>query len=292
MLEAGHGFSLMGIGTLCAAAWRRARRGRPEGSGRVVVRGRNFECNIKNKKGPRDIAIQKMTAKHLSKIVRATREAGGIDPEQNSTLKRLIKMAIKDNVKRSAIDNRLKKLVEDKENLQDIVYSATVHGAGVIVECTTDNNLRTRPAVRKCFTDIGFEISSGSSCDHMFNRRGVITYKDVDEESVMEAAMEADVEDTEAMEDGSVQVLTLPENFHSTLDVMEKQDLEAASSDVTYLPTMEVELNDDQTYHLKHIMHLLDNQDDVEEVYTNAIMTDKELEFDSYGNPKKLKAKA
>merc|ERR1719291_1594011 len=101
----------------------------------------------------------------------------------------------------------------------------------------------------------------------------------------MEAAMEADVEDTEAMEDGSVQVLTLPENFHSTLDVMEKQDLEAASSDVTYLPTMEVELNDDQTYHLKHVMYLLDQLDDVEEVHTNAIMTDKELDFDP-GNGK------
>jgi len=289
--EAGqHRLPLLGAGALCAAAWRRA-RGDRGASGRIVVRGRNYETNIKKKKGPADIARGRVTGKHLNKIIMACKE-GMPDEDANPTLKRLIKLALKDNVPRSTIDRRIKTFVDGKEAIDEINVSGVVHGAGVIVECVTSNSNRCRMDVRKCFTDAGFEIGSGNSCDHLFNKLGVITYADADEDAVVEAAMEADVEDCEAKEDGTVQVLTLPENFHSTMEALEKQDLEPSVSEVRYLPTMEAQLNDQQTYEFKTLLHYLDEVDEVQDIHHNAILTDQEITLDTYGRPVKFKPKA
>lgn len=279
--------TLLGACGLCAAAWRRARGGRG-GSGRVVVRGRNYEANIRKVKGPADLLKVKIANKHLKQIILAVRERGP-DESTNDLLKRCIKAAVKDNVKRSTIDNRIKKFVETKEAIDDFNMSANVNGAGVVVECVTDNTARCRAEVRKCFTDLGFEISSNNANDHLFNKLGVITYTDVDEETVVEAAMEADVEDCEAKEDGSVEVLTLPENVHTTVATLEEQDLEPSSAEVKYMPTVETQLNDNQTYEFKSLLWALNECDDVQDIHHNAILTDKELEMDTYGRPKKLK---
>jgi len=233
----------------------------------------------------------KVAGKHLTKIIVACREAG-TDESTNPQLKRAIKSALKDNVSRATIDGRIKKFLDAKEAIMDFTCSGMVSGAALIVECVTNNTTRLRRDVREAFKAAGSEIGSSGCCDHLFDRRGVITFKDVDEETVVEAAMEAEVEDCEAKDDGSVEVLTLPENFHSSIEALETQDLEAASSEVKYLPHMEVQLNDAQTYDVKWVIHLLEDIEDVQEIHHNAIFTDQELDLDNYGRPKKFKAKA
>lgn len=253
--------------------------------GRIVVHGRNYETNIKKKKGPAEAKKAKITAKHLSKIVMALKK-GPAEESLNNELSRSIKAALKDNVPRATIDTRIKKALESSEDVEELEMQGYGNGGfPVIVQCLTENTNRTRTAVREAFKDCNAKVGLDGCVDHMFNKCAVIKFEGADEETIFEASMEAEVEDCVAVEDG-VEVIALPQNLHSTLDVLEKQGFEASSSGVEFRPLEEKKLSKEGTYDALRLQHFLNEIDDVTDVHiAGELEDDVELNFNHYGKP-------
>lgn len=271
-----------------AAASRR--RGGDRRGGRVVVFGRNYETNIKHKKGPAEAAKAKIVRKHLQGITMCCKEFGA-DVDINRRLPRLIKAAIRDNCPRDTVNRTIKKFNETKDSIIQLEMSGIgVQGVGFLVSAVTDNATRTRVDVKEAFKDIGGRVGDDGSLSHIFRKEGVMTFKGVDEDQIMEASMEAEVEDVQEQEDGSWKCITLPQNFHSTMDAFESQGLEPASSTVEVVYDIPITLNEEGTYETMRLLHLLEECDDVGEVSHNAILQEGvELVFNQYGKAMKYK---
>eukprot|EP00441_Pelagodinium_beii_P013809 CAMPEP_0197664936 /NCGR_PEP_ID=MMETSP1338-20131121/58939_1 /TAXON_ID=43686 ORGANISM="Pelagodinium beii, Strain RCC1491" /NCGR_SAMPLE_ID=MMETSP1338 /ASSEMBLY_ACC=CAM_ASM_000754 /LENGTH=348 /DNA_ID=CAMNT_0043243673 /DNA_START=38 /DNA_END=1084 /DNA_ORIENTATION=- len=276
-------FCALGLGLLSAASFRAGSRG----SGRIVVRGRNFEKNIKKKKGPREAAMAQTTRRHLRNIVLAMKS--GTDPSTNKALSRAIKAAYKDGVNKAPIENKLKAVREGKEVTTELRFSGYAQGgAGVIVECLTDNVLRTRPEIKDIFKRAGGEVGAEGCVDHNFNKLGLIKFDEYDEEKILEASMEADVdvEDILTLEDGTVEVTTTPEDCDAIAAAFENGGLEVASSEVVMKPIIEAALSKEATYQLLTLKFWLSEHDDVGDVITNAVLHEGiELKYNAYDLP-------
>jgi YebC/PmpR family DNA-binding regulatory protein len=261
---------------LVAASFGRQVAGGRSGSGRIVVRGRNYETNIKKKKGPAERRQAMITSRYLRMMTLAIKE-GGPDQEINRPLKRIISMAVKNSVPRATIDNRIKMMVESKDAFNEIVVSGYAPGGvAVIVECLTDNTNRARMAVREAFKEVGGTVGTDGAVDHCFTKLGVIRFENTTEEAILEASMTADaqVEDAVAKEDGSVEVTTLPENFNAAIKAFEGAGLEPTSTEFMMKNVSDVELSDKGTYQVLHLLHELGECDDVGEVHHNGILKD------------------
>lgn len=269
---------LMGMGML--AGFHMARR--PDG--RVIVRGRNYEKNIKNKKGPAERKQAKITAKHLRMIVLAVKE-GGPDPSTNTMLNRYIKAALKDNLPKDTIDRRIKAFTASKESFEEVeVQGYGPGGAALVIEAMTDNMNRTRGAIKDAFKEVNGEVKNVG--DHIFKRTGVLEFEGVPEEKVFEVSMEAgaDVEDIITREDGVVEVTTLPSDFHATVTAFEEAGLEPSKSEVQRRVEVEAQLSHEQSYEVMRLLHELEDCDDIGEVHHNAKFADDcELKFGNYG---------
>mmetsp|Transcript_9252 Transcript_9252/g.19853 ORF Transcript_9252/g.19853 Transcript_9252/m.19853 type:complete len:261 (+) Transcript_9252:1-783(+) len=248
------------------------------------MRGRNYETNIKKKKGPAEAKKARITRKHLNKVILAVRE-GGPDPAINNNLDRAIRDAMKDNVPRSTVDNRIKKYVEDKQVINEVSVSGYgTGGAAVMVQCVTDNTNRLRTAVREAFKEAGGQVGNDGCVDHLFNKQGIIRFEGVDEEALVEASMEADVEDCVAKENGVTEIITLPENLQSTVQAIADQGYEPVDSNIVFNPLQEATLNKEGVYVIKHLIHLLEDIDDVQDIHHNGLLTDDvELKYNAYG---------
>lgn len=279
----GHRLAALGLG-LTAVALRRDSRSR--GDGRTIVRGRNYETNIKKKKGPAERKQAKVTAKHLRNITMAVRD-GGPDPSANSMLSRFIKNALKDNVPRDTVDRRIKAFTEQKESFNELeIQGFSLGGAALIVDTMTDNTNRTRSQVTECFKEANGQVSKVG--DHIFQKVGVLEFEESDEEKVLEASMEADaeVEDIVTREDGIVEATTLPENFHSAVSAFEGAGMEPSKSEQVVRVQVEATLNHEQSYELLKLLHLLEDLDDIGEIHHNAVLADDvELKLSNYGVP-------
>eukprot|EP00933_Yihiella_yeosuensis_P063143 TRINITY_DN66227_c0_g1_i1.p1 TRINITY_DN66227_c0_g1~~TRINITY_DN66227_c0_g1_i1.p1 ORF type:complete len:351 (+),score=79.46 TRINITY_DN66227_c0_g1_i1:61-1113(+) len=268
---------------LAAAASQRI-QGR-QGCDRIVVRGRNYETNIKKKKGPAERALAKITAKHLSNITKAIK-AGGPDPSLNRSLARSISAAIKDRVPRATVDRRLQVMKEGKVAVDPMVFSGSgPQGAAIIVECLTDNKNRTRAEVAEAFKNASCTLGQQGCSDHCFERLGCLRFEDLDEEKVLEASMEADVEaeDIKTLENGQVEVTVLPEKYHASIDAFEAAGMEPASSEVVMRTVTEAIVSEKGTYELLHLFHELEELDDIGEVHCNAVLKEEvELQFSNY----------
>lgn len=250
------------------------------------MRGRNYETNIRKKKGPAERKMAKLTQKHLRLIMIALK-AGGPDPAANSMLDRYIRSALKDNVPRDTIDRRIKAFTEQKEAFEEVeVQGYGPGGAAVVVEAMTDNMNRTRSAIRDAFNSVKGEMKNVG--DHIFQIVGVLEFEGVDEEKVLEVSMEADaaVEDIITREDGIVEAITTTEDFHSAVTAFEGAGLEPSKSEVVRRVQVEAPLSHEQSYEVLKLLHQLEDCDDVGEVHHNAVFDpDCELKFTPYGVP-------
>lgn len=252
----------------------------------MVVFGRNYETNIKHKKGPAEAKKAKITAKHLRQIVLLCKESGP-DESSNPRLARQIRSALKENVPRSTIDRRIKSFKESKAAIIDLEVSGYgANGLAVLVSGVTDNTNRFRNEVKEAFKAVGGQIEDDGCLSHIFTKEGVLRFDDVDEEALMEASMEAEVEDMSEREDGGFTCTTLPENMHDALDAFEEQGLEPVSSSVELTTEVPANLGEEGTYECKRLLHLLEEIDDVGEIHHNGILQEGvELKFNTYGIP-------
>jgi len=148
-----------------------------------------------------------------------------------------------------------------------------------MVDCMTDNKNRTASEVRHAFSKHGGNLGTDGSVAYLFNKQGIISYAPgADEDAVMDAALEAGAEDVVTHDDGSIDVLATPEDFSDIKAAMESAGFEAANAEVTYNASTKADMDLDGAEKLMRMVDALEDLDDVQEVYSNAEISDEILE--------------
>lgn len=235
--------------------------------------GHSKWANIKHRKAAQDAKRGKIFTKIIREIVVAAK-SGGPNPEDNPSLRAVIDKALGANMKRDTIDKAIARGAGtgDEDNYEAAVYEG--YGAGgiaVLVECLTDNRNRTVAEVRHAFTKRGGNLGTDGSVAYLFTKKGQLTYGEgADEEQIMEAALEAGADDVVTNDDGSIDVFTVFEDYLSVKDAMVAADLAPEMSEVTMIPSTTVELDKDGAEKVMGLVDMLEDLDDVQNVYTNA----------------------
>jgi len=243
--------------------------------------GHSKWANIKHKKAANDRKRGKIWTKLLREVTVAAKEGGG-EIEMNPRLRLAVDKANAANVPRDTIDRAVKRGAGagEGENYDEIRYEGYgPGGTAVIVDCMTDNRNRTAAEVRHAFTKHGGNLGTTGSVAFLFNKEGLLNYPPgADEDAIMEAALEAGAEDVVVNDDGSVDVLTAPEEFSRVKDAMAAAGLAPENAEVTFSATTSAELDQETAEKLLRMVDALEDLDDVQEVYTNADIADDILE--------------
>ncbi len=235
--------------------------------------GHSKWANIKHKKAANDKKRGKIWTKVIREITVAARTGGG-DIDSNPRLRLAIDKAKGTNMPKDTIDRAVKKGAGGDEdgNYEEIRYEGYgPGGAAVIADCMTDNRNRTAAEVRHAFTKYGGNLGTAGSVAYLFSKQGVISFDTgADEEAIMEAALDAGAEDVISNDDGSVDVMTTPEDFEAVRDALLGDDLEAVHAEITFTASTEATLNAKEAESMLKMVDLLEDLDDVQEVYSNA----------------------
>ncbi len=237
--------------------------------------GHSKFANIKHKKERNDAVKGKIFTKLGREIAVAVKE-GGADPNSNSRLKDIIAKAKSNNMPNDTIDRSIKKAAGDANavNYEAVTYEGYgPNGIAIIVEALTDNKNRTAANVRNAFTKGNGNVGTIGCVSFMFDRKGqIIIDKEEWEKSaddLMLLALDAGAEDF-AEEEDSFEILTDPDAFSEVRETLEKAGIPMAQADVSMIPQTWVELADDNDIKMMNkILDLLDEDDDVQEVYHN-----------------------
>ncbi|OQK18140.1 hypothetical protein AU255_09950 [Methyloprofundus sedimenti] len=240
--------------------------------------GHSKWANIKHRKAGQDAKRGKLFTKVIREISVAAK-TGGADPASNPSLRTAIDKALGANMKRDTIDNTIKKATGamDGVNYEEVRYEGYGPGGiAVIVDCLTDNRNRTVGEVRHAFSKAGGNLGTDGSVAYMFNKVGILSYtSDVDEDVLMEAALEAGAEDVISNDDGSVDVMTAWEEFLNVKEEMIPLDFEPAGGEVTMQADILNELDVNDAEKILRLVDALEDLDDVQNVYTNADISDE-----------------
>lgn len=237
--------------------------------------GHSKFANIKHKKEKNDAAKGKIFTIIGREIAVAVKE-GGPDPNNNFKLAAVIAKAKANNMPNDTINNGIKKAAGDTNavNYKNYTYEGYgPNGIAIIVETLTDNANRTAANVRSAFTKGGGSIGAQGCVSFMFDKKGQIIIDkeecDSDPDELMMMALDAGAEDF-AEEDDSFEILTAPEDFDSVRKALEDAGIAMASAEVTMIPQNYVKLTDEDALKmLNRTLDLLDEDDDVQAVYTN-----------------------
>jgi len=241
--------------------------------------GHSKWANIKHRKAGQDAKRGKLFTKLIREIFVAAK-AGG-EAVNNPSLRTAIDKALSANMKRDTIDNTIKKATGnvDGVNYEEVRYEG--YGSGgiaVLVDCLTDNRNRTVAEVRHAFTKAGGNLGTDGSVAYMFNKQGIISYtNDVDEDAVMEAALEAGAEDVVSNDDGSIDVMTSPEDYLTVKEAMIEAGFEPESSEVIMQADNLMELDIKDAEKVLRLVDVLEDLDDVQSVYSNADVSEEVL---------------
>ncbi|MCF6354471.1 MAG: YebC/PmpR family DNA-binding transcriptional regulator [Candidatus Polarisedimenticolaceae bacterium] len=243
--------------------------------------GHSKWANIKHRKAAQDQKRAKVWTKLIREITVAAREAGG-DPDSNPRLRLAIDKGMGANMPKDTIERAIKRGAgaADGENYDEIRYEGYgPGGTAIMVDCMTDNKNRTASEVRHAFSKHGGNLGTDGSVAYLFSKQGIISYAPgADEDAVMDAALEAGAEDVITHEDGSIDVLTTPEDFSDIKAAMEGAGLEAVNAEITYNASTKAEMDRDGAEKLLRMIDTLEDLDDVQEVYSNAEISDEILE--------------
>ncbi|WP_033167775.1 YebC/PmpR family DNA-binding transcriptional regulator [Clostridium sp. KNHs205] len=237
--------------------------------------GHSKFANIKHKKEKNDAVKGKIFTKLGREIAVAVKE-GGADPNSNSRLKDIIAKAKANNMPNDTIDRSIKKAAGDANsvNYEFVTYEGYgPNGTAIIVEALTDNKNRTASNVRNAFTKGNGNVGTPGCVSFMFDRRGqiIIDKEEYDKEAddLMMLALDAGASDFNEEED-SYEILSDEDSFSAVREALENAGIPMAQAEVTMIPQTWVELNDDQDIKMMNrTLDLLDEDDDVQEVYHN-----------------------
>lgn len=237
--------------------------------------------NIKNKKGKEDAKRGKIFTKLGRYIMVAAKEGGG-DPDYNPALKAAIEKAKAENMPNDNIERAIKKGTGElgADNFEEITYEGYgPGGVAIFAACLTDNRNRTAPEIRHAFDKCNGNLGQSGCVTFMFDRKGLIAIEradNIDEDELTMLAIELGAEDFTVEEEG-YEILTTPEDFATVRDGLKEEGYEFAMVEITYIPQNTIELTDaDELKDMENLIDMLEDLDDVQEVYHNWEMPEEE----------------
>lgn len=241
--------------------------------------GHSKWANIKFRKAAQDKKRGKIFTKLIREITIAAR-IGSDDIDSNPRLRQAIDKALAANMTKDTINRAIKRGVgnQDGSDYIEVRYEGYAPGGvAVIVDCLTDNRNRTVGEVRHAFSKCGGNLGTDGSVSYLFTKSGVISISPgASEEVVMEAALEAGATDITTNSDGSIDVMTEPENYGEVRDAMQRAGFEI-EADITMIAETEVALDRETAEKVLKLQEMLEDLDDVQNVYTNADISDEIL---------------
>ncbi len=240
--------------------------------------GHSKWANIQHRKGAQDAKRGKLFTKLIREITVAAR-LGGDDPAANPRLRAAIDKALGSNMPKDTIERAIKRGAGNLEGVsyQEIRYEGYgPGGVAVMVDCMTDNRNRTVAEVRHAFTKCGGNLGTEGSVAYLFTKKGVISYAaGSDEDAIMEAALEAGADDVLVNDDGSIDVFTTPEDFVAVKEAMVAAGLAPEHAEVTMQAATSAALALEDAQKMVRLLEMLEDLDDVQNVYSNADISEE-----------------
>jgi YebC/PmpR family DNA-binding regulatory protein len=237
--------------------------------------GHSKWANIQHRKGRQDAKRGKIFTRLIKEITVAARIGGG-DASANPRLRVAIDNAKAESMPKDNIENAVKRgagLLEGV-NYEEIRYEGYgIGGAAVIVDCLTDNKQRAVADVRHAFSKFGGNLGTDGSVAFMFKHCGTLLFAPgTSEDKVMEAALDAGAEDVINNDDGSIEVITAPNEFTAVKEALENAGLKAIFGEVTMKASTETVFTGEEAVKMQKLLDALDDLDDVQDVYTSALI--------------------
>ncbi len=236
--------------------------------------------NIKNKKAKGDAARSKIFTK-IGREIAVAVKAGGADPNTNSKLYDIVQKAKANNMPNDNITRSIKKASGELSAVDyiEIVYEGYgIGGSAVIVECLTDNKNRTAGDVRCAFDKNGGSLGQTNCVSYMFDRRGIVVAENtvnLDDDSAFELAIESGADDV-SLEDGMVEMTCDTASVGAVRDAVVAKGLNLVSAEMSWLPQTMVTLEGDNLVKFQRMLDVLEDNDDVQNVYHNVALPEDE----------------
>lgn len=242
--------------------------------------GHSKWANIQHRKGRQDAKRGRLFSRLIRELTVAAR-LGGADPGGNPRLRTAVDHALSSNVPKDAIERAVKRGAGggEGENLEEARYEGYgPNGVAVMVDCLTDNRNRTVAEVRHVFTRYGGNLGTDGSVSYLFTKVGLFACAPgVEEEALLEAALEAGADDVMSNEDGSLDVLTAPDDFIRVKDALIKAGYAPETAEVTMRAAAGVALDLSGAQTMVRLLDALEDLNDVQKVYSNAEIPDAVL---------------
>ncbi|TFW33428.1 YebC/PmpR family DNA-binding transcriptional regulator [Massilia horti] len=239
--------------------------------------GHSKWANIKHKKAATDAKRGKIWTRLIKEITVAARMGGG-DVTANPRLRLAVEKAADANMPKDNVNRAIQRGAGGLEgvNYEEVRYEGYgIGGAAIIVDCMTDNRVRTVAEVRHAFSKFGGNMGTEGSVSFMFKHVGQFLFAPgAEEDKLMEAALEAGADDVITDDEGGFEVLCDPNAFAGVKEALEKAGFKADSAEVIMKPDTETEFTGEDAQKMQKLLDALENLDDVQEVYTNAVIED------------------
>ncbi len=244
--------------------------------------GHSKWANIKHKKAANDKKRGKLWTKLIREITVAARVCKTSDPAACPRLRLAVDKALGANMPKDTIEKAAKRGAGE---MGGAAYEEARYegygpgGVAIMVDCLTDNRNRTVAEVRHAFSKAGGNLGTDGSVAYLFEKKGILSFAPgTDEDALMEAALEAGAEDIVTNDDGSIDVLTAPEDYQAVKDALEAAGFTPDSAEITMRAETLTLLDDETAAKVLRLIDMLEDLDDVQSVYTNADFSEKALE--------------
>ncbi len=241
--------------------------------------GHSKWANIKHRKAAQDKKRGKIFTKLIREITIAARTGGGGDMAANPSLRLVVDKALTANMTKDTIERAIKRGTGEGD---DTVYEEIRYegygpgGTAMIVDCTTDNRNRTVSDVRHAFTKCDGNLGTDGSVAYMFHKLGILSSPaGSDEDAIMEAALESGADAVVSHEDGCIDVMTSPDDFISVQEAMSVGNFSPEEAELTFKADNMTQVEFDDAEKILKLIDMLEDLDDVSDVYTNADFSDE-----------------
>lgn len=236
--------------------------------------GHSKWANIRFRKAAQDSRRGKLFSKLIREITVATR-TGNPDPDSNPRLRAAIDKALAANMGRDVINRAVQRGSGETggDGYQDVIYEGYgPGGVALLIECSTDNRNRTVSELRHALTKHGGNLGTEGSVSYLFNRVGLIQFlTESDEEQIMEVAVSAGADDIDTLDDGSIMVSTPMDCFENVVKALDNANLEYDEAGIEQRATASQEITEESMDRVMALVNAIEDLDDVQDVYTNAI---------------------
>ncbi len=237
--------------------------------------GHSKWANIKHKKAATDAKRGKIFTRLIREITVSAR-MGGSDVSTNPRLRLAVDKAAANNMPKDTVDRAIKRGAGELEgiNYEEVRYEGYgINGAAVIVDCLTDNRVRTVADVRHAFAKYGGNLGTDGSVAFLFKHCGQLVFAPgTNAEKLMDVALDSGADDVIDHDDGSIEVITAPNDFVAVKDALAKAKLQPELAEVTMKPSTEIEFAGDDAARMQKLLDALEAIDDVQDVYTTAVI--------------------